>query len=72
MIVCVCEGISDREIRAHIASGVSDVDGLERRCGAGGCCGQCRDMLKCIVASDADAGPGDNVALRLAQQTPAV
>ena len=72
MIVCVCEGISDSEIRTHVAAGASDVETLQRRCAAGTCCGQWRDMLKCLVGSDSDDRQGDKTGLGLAGQTTSV
>lgn len=50
MIVCLCEGVTDREIKDHLGSGASTVREVGRRCGAGTDCGMCRcdirDMLR--------------------------
>ncbi|MCC6623009.1 MAG: (2Fe-2S)-binding protein [Deltaproteobacteria bacterium] len=46
MIVCVCEGVSDREIRASIQQGATSVNELGRRCRVGLDCGRCRDTLR--------------------------
>jgi bacterioferritin-associated ferredoxin len=46
MIVCVCEGVSDREIVANIQAGASSLNELGRRCRAGLDCGRCREMIR--------------------------
>lgn len=46
MIVCLCEGVSERVVRAAISSGCRTVPELTRRCQAGGNCGACRDQLR--------------------------
>lgn len=46
MIVCVCEGVSDREVRASIQQGASSVNELGRHCKVGLDCGRCREMLR--------------------------
>lgn len=49
MIVCVCNNISDREIRAAIDMGIDSMPELYRELGVGTCCGKCvsyaRDVL---------------------------
>ena len=67
MIVCVCEGVSDREIRAAIQRGADSLAGLGQACRAGGDCGKCRhqllEMLRQHGASRAERVPGPgNVA----------
>lgn len=43
MIVCVCNNISDREIRQAVDLGLSSMDELRRDLGVSTCCGQCAD-----------------------------
>jgi bacterioferritin-associated ferredoxin len=45
MIVCVCRGVSDRTVRAVIASGARTRDEVKKACGAGTSCGKCQAML---------------------------
>jgi bacterioferritin-associated ferredoxin len=54
MIVCICAGVDDRELQEHIEGGARSLADLERKCGAGGDCGSCRDML-CDALEDAAA-----------------
>ncbi|MCG2586696.1 bacterioferritin-associated ferredoxin [Massilia sp. TS11] len=55
MIVCVCNNISDREIRQAADFGLTSFDELQRELGVATCCGQCREcacqVLEAHVAS---------------------
>jgi bacterioferritin-associated ferredoxin len=55
MIVCLCKGVSDRDIRNAIDSGASCLGRLEQ-CGIGGQCGGCEDMLEKMIGDAIDAG----------------
>jgi bacterioferritin-associated ferredoxin len=50
MIVCHCQVVSDRTIRAEIESGACTMGELARRCGAGSCCGGCRPTIGALLA----------------------
>jgi bacterioferritin-associated ferredoxin len=50
MIVCHCQVVSDKTIRAEIESGACTVGELVRRCGAGSCCGGCRPAIGALLA----------------------
>ena len=43
MYICVCNGITDREIRQCVASGVCSMSDLECSLGVGASCGRCRE-----------------------------
>jgi len=48
MIVCVCRGISDRDVAEEVRRGARSLDELSRRCdGAGRDCGSCIPNLEC-------------------------
>ena len=49
MIVCHCQVVSDKTIRAEIESGASTVGDVARRCGAGACCGACRPTIGALL-----------------------
>ncbi|MFO0749440.1 MAG: (2Fe-2S)-binding protein [Myxococcota bacterium] len=53
MIVCVCEGVSDREIRANIQQGASSLSELGRRCKVGLDCGRCREAIRGMLGDRA-------------------
>jgi bacterioferritin-associated ferredoxin len=41
MIVCVCNNISDREIRQAVELGINSMADLYKELGVGTCCGKC-------------------------------
>jgi bacterioferritin-associated ferredoxin len=41
MIVCVCNNISDREIRQAVDLGITSMAELHQELGVGTCCGKC-------------------------------
>lgn len=46
MIVCICEGVTDRDVRDAARRGAVTLATLQQQCGAGGDCGQCRAELR--------------------------
>ncbi len=50
MVVCHCNVVSDREIRAQIRSGALDAEDLAARCGAGTRCGGCLPVVDALLA----------------------
>ena len=50
MIVCLCKGVSDRDIASAIEGGASSVDEIAACTGAGTGCGRCRKGLARSVA----------------------
>lgn len=55
MIVCHCEVVSDRDVRAHIDAGAHDLDQLTDGCGAAGRCGGCIPAIEDLLAEAARA-----------------
>jgi bacterioferritin-associated ferredoxin len=49
MIVCVCNNISDREIRQTVDLGVSSMAELRRDLGVATCCGKCASYAKQVL-----------------------
>lgn len=50
MIVCLCEGVSDRDVRSSIQRGSDSVAALGQSCRAGLDCGRCRPTLRDLLA----------------------
>lgn len=46
MMLCLCRGVSEREVGESIAGGAASVEAIVRRCGAGGDCGACHDEIR--------------------------
>ena len=51
MLVCVCNGISDKQIDSALANGSSNFKEIKSELGIGNCCGQCVPFAKEMVAS---------------------
>jgi bacterioferritin-associated ferredoxin len=52
MIVCICRGVSDRDVRSAIENGAGCVETLAR-CGIGGDCRGCEDTLIDMIGESA-------------------
>lgn len=52
MIICHCNGISDRTIRRSIRSGATTLGELRQICGAGNCCGTCTPALRSLLRTE--------------------
>ena len=46
MIVCVCKGVNEREVRETITSGCMTEESIGHLCGAGTDCGSCLETLR--------------------------
>jgi len=55
MIVCVCNNISDREIRQAADLGLASMDELRRDLGVATCCGKCASYAAEVLATHIDA-----------------
>ena len=55
MLVCHCNGVSDRTIRKTVRSGASTAREVSQACGAGACCGGCMDVVREIIHAESTA-----------------
>ena len=53
MIVCLCKGVSSREVERAIRDGARTVEAVGRACGAGTGSGCCQDALRRMIAEEA-------------------
>jgi bacterioferritin-associated ferredoxin len=53
VIVCPCQGVSDRSIRQAVREGACTVRQVSRACRAGRMCGGCRPVISEIIAAEA-------------------
>jgi len=49
MIVCVCNNISERQIRRAVDRGVATMPQLREELGVGTCCGKCHACAKTVL-----------------------
>jgi len=50
MLVCICNGISDKDIDSALQEGATSYKALQARLGLGGNCGQCASFAKQMVS----------------------
>jgi len=55
MFVCVCNAVTEKEVRAAIAGGARTRDDVTSRCGAGGDCGSCHHMIEQMIEEELEA-----------------
>ena len=49
MYVCICNAVTDKQIRKAAESGVQDLWALQRELGVGSGCGSCKEMASEIL-----------------------
>ena len=49
MVVCLCQGVSDRTVRASIEAGAHTRQQVTQACGAGDGCGGCHRTIKTLI-----------------------
>lgn len=49
MLVCHCNGVSDKTVRRAVRQGAQSVAEVGRACGAGTCCQGCSPMIHRII-----------------------
>lgn len=52
MLVCHCNGVSDRSIRKAVRKGAGSIREVARMSGAGACCGGCRPAVRDILEDE--------------------
>ena len=55
MYVCICNAITDKQIRQAAESGVQDLWGLQRELGVAVGCGSCKEMASEILRENRKA-----------------
>jgi bacterioferritin-associated ferredoxin len=57
MYVCICEGVTDDEVRWAVTCGARTIEDVGEACGAGTCCGSCHDEIDVLLlAAQGPAG----------------
>lgn len=49
MVVCLCQGVSDKSVRASIEAGARTRQQVTAACGAGDGCGTCHRTIKSLI-----------------------
>lgn len=71
MIVCVCNNISDREIRQAVDLGLSSMDELRRDLGVATCCGKCASYAGEVLVAHLGRGEALVTELSFRDRQPA-
>jgi len=50
MYVCICNALTDRDVRGVLAAGVRTTSEVYRRCGCSPQCGRCKPFIKSLMA----------------------
>lgn len=50
MFVCLCNGITDSQIRRAASDGITSLDDLQDELGVASQCGQCSDIASAVLA----------------------
>ncbi len=66
MFVCICNGITDSDIRQAMDDGASTVRDLNRTMGVGSCCGKCTRVARDVLKSHSENNEIDNLAYEIA------
>ena len=53
MFVCICNAITDREIKETVAAGASTLADLQSQLGVATCCGCCTDLAGSFLSAAA-------------------
>jgi bacterioferritin-associated ferredoxin len=56
MYVCICNAVTDREIRQCAELGARTVDDLRDALGVASCCGRCEGVAREVLASGPKGG----------------
>jgi bacterioferritin-associated ferredoxin len=57
MMVCLCQGVTERRVRREIEHGATTIDELAARCGAGACCCGCPRTLDTLLTEHVAVAP---------------
>ena len=49
MVVCLCQGVSEKQVREAIVNGATSRKKVTRACGAGAGCGGCHESIREII-----------------------
>jgi bacterioferritin-associated ferredoxin len=63
MYVCVCHGITERQIRRVVEQGASTLGDVQMKLPVGGCCGRCEDCARELIRDCQRANAGGSTAV---------
>jgi bacterioferritin-associated ferredoxin len=64
MYVCICNGITDRDIRQAAAAGANTLNDLRRELGVAAGCGRCASCAHAVLCESCGAGDASRPSLQ--------
>ena len=55
MYICICENITDRQLRAEVKNGACSLKQARQACGIASCCGACAREAEVIIDEELQA-----------------
>ena len=52
MYVCICNAVTDHQIKESVAAGASSLTDLKDQLGVGNCCGCCTDLASSFLTAN--------------------
>jgi bacterioferritin-associated ferredoxin len=52
MYVCICNALTDRDVKGALGAGVRTASEVHRRCGCVPQCGRCKPFIKSLMAEN--------------------
>jgi bacterioferritin-associated ferredoxin len=62
MYVCICHGITDRQIRRAVDQGASTLGEVQMKLPVGGCCGRCEGTARELIREHSEQASCHNGA----------
>jgi len=58
MYVCLCNALTDRDVRAAARAGAARPSQVYGQCGVSPCCGKCAPMMRDMLREERGGAPG--------------
>lgn len=71
MYVCLCNAVTDEQIRAEVRQGVCTMRELRERLGIATCCGRCSQCASALLAEIVINGTAQNISIAADESLPA-
>jgi bacterioferritin-associated ferredoxin len=71
MVVCLCQGVSEKRVRSAIVAGAESRKAVTKACGAGAGCGGCHEAIRDLIREHQARRADDAPAVVLVSAEPA-
>ncbi|MDO4879319.1 MAG: (2Fe-2S)-binding protein [Neisseria sp.] len=62
MFVCICNAITDHQIKETVAAGANTLDDLQAQLGVATCCGCCKDLASSFLSANSVQAQSHNIS----------